>query len=167
MTWTGPLSPNSTTTTTLHGTAESIYHQILALNPSYDLLSFPDNDPATLSTPSLHRRDGQVICSYINTIKYWGNECGEGYGYLRNLGGGNALCTTPAHSCARVSCSWGCGMFLCSKVNQEIRVLCRDVAADMYRIYMDCRDFDAKDNVIAAGRIEFAGHTTRLEAQRC
>jgi hypothetical protein len=42
MKWTGPISPDSNTTTTLYGTAKSIYEQIMALSPNYSPWAFED-----------------------------------------------------------------------------------------------------------------------------
>ncbi|KAK0639788.1 hypothetical protein B0T16DRAFT_450384, partial [Cercophora newfieldiana] len=168
MKWTGLLSPDSTETTTLYGTVQDITAQILKLKPDYSPWDFEDfrNDMhakgitretyeaykanrtagagvEVSANPSavLKRDDPWYDCNAggLDVIFDW---CYEGLDYLRGLGGGNAQCEIDgrgvSYTCTRVSCSWDCGIHLCSRDGSKVRVACRDIAEDVNKISGAC-----------------------------
>lgn len=134
MIFTGPVTPGGPDVE-LQGTAQEIYQQVLELNPSYDPWDFPDfqasmaADGVTKAQWDAELANGTVAamrsptnslearqsfdCNWGGWVRTWG-DCIEGLDYLRRLG--TAWCRAPAQACSRVSCSWGCGIFLCSQV---------------------------------------------------
>lgn len=60
----------------------------------------------------------QVKCNWGGRIGSW-NQCIDG---MVSLGrAGDKWCVVKPSSCARVSCSYNCGMFLCNKVRPQMR----------------------------------------------
>ncbi|KAK3318791.1 hypothetical protein B0H66DRAFT_249825 [Apodospora peruviana] len=120
--WQGAIDNNGTTVT-LTGTAESIFKQIIVLNPNYE----QERDDG------LRKRDpinsASIICNVFNPAER--NAIDDGISYLYGIG--NGLCRAPsgrpgAPGCARVSCSWSAGIFLCNDQNFEAQIPCRLVA---------------------------------------
>ena len=130
MKWIGYLSLDETTNTTLYGpSADAIYAQILALNPSYTPWAFPDfradmhakgitremfdsgsaankrrgmsPNPAAV----LKRDDGSFDCN--NGAWVWWQDCQEGLNTLYAMGGGYSHCAVDGggqNKCTRFSC---------------------------------------------------------------
>jgi len=142
MTWIGPLYPGAPINVTLTGaTAKSIYEQILDLKPEYTPWAFDDfradmhakgitremfestgaisPNPAARAAHVLKRKEGWFDCGAAQWARWV--DCGEGLNYLYQLGGGNGECGVDGrgqpYTCTRFSCSWKCGMFLCSRVS--------------------------------------------------
>ncbi|KAK3322652.1 hypothetical protein B0H66DRAFT_620377 [Apodospora peruviana] len=162
MTWTGPIFPGDATNTTLSGSAKSIYEQILAINPKYaEENPVPDVEPP--SGAQVEKRDG-ISCSYGGPVFY--PNCDEGRKYLKALGGGSGWCGANARSCARVSCSWKCGMQLCNTSGGYVQVYCRDIANDIEAIINRCW-FIMDGWNYANGRYTFGNHYTQLEWDSC
>ncbi|KAK4443834.1 hypothetical protein QBC34DRAFT_385910 [Podospora aff. communis PSN243] len=190
MQWVGRLSPDSDETTTLYGTAPSILEQILQLKPDYSPWDFEDYrtdmqakgitremDDAGLEhvarrravslNPSavLKREEGWFDCNAGTGLVDWGS-CEEGLGTMRRLGGGSALCAVDGrgvpYTCTRFSCSWNCGIFLCSRFGAMVQVLCRDIATDMEKIAGACNR-----SGWVKGRLVFNTHYTELNRQDC
>ncbi|KAK4213210.1 hypothetical protein QBC37DRAFT_464315 [Rhypophila decipiens] len=136
---------------TLIGTAESIYKQVLELNPAYDPTAFPEwreHNPngvaadlqsanvTSEATGPLVKRDG-LICDVGERISNPWLGCGEGYNYLRDL---NGYCGAPAGwgGCSRVSCSNNCAVRLCNDNPFPISVWCGNLAGDMAYVINSC-----------------------------
>ncbi|KAK5662045.1 hypothetical protein OQA88_10159 [Cercophora sp. LCS_1] len=120
------------------------------------------------NTLSTHTRGGlekrqQLDCGFGDWIQDW-FYCWEGYDYLKKLG--TALCGARSNTCSRVSCSRGCGMFLCSHLNREVQVYCGDIANDMAIIADRCGD-EWFTFWRVKGRLGFGGHSTHLTSQSC
>ncbi|KAK4449870.1 hypothetical protein QBC34DRAFT_83873 [Podospora aff. communis PSN243] len=190
MKWTGPLSPTSNATTTLYGTAKSIYEQILTLNPSYSPWAFADfradMEAKGITPEMIAAANAQVVrtpqspnpaaavmqrapewfdCGAGPDYVLW-ERCNEGRNYMRQLGGGRAQCGVEAGKCTRFSCAWGCGVFLCSRGSNYVLVDCASIANDMERIDGACR-LDAWGNWWVKGRLVFDDHYTEVSLQSC
>ncbi|CAG9947826.1 unnamed protein product [Clonostachys rosea f. rosea IK726] len=186
MDFVGPLTPGGPNVT-LSGTAKEIYEQILELNPSYSVWDFDEyaddleargltREDIDVNNPSLkirssvmaelHGRDNELfncnIGSYVGNV--W-SQCGEGFGYLWNLG--KAWCGAKAKSCARVSCSHNCGMYLCSKLSKEKKVHCGNIANDMVKIAYECGSDVTTWAYRARGQMQFSCHNTKLSSPSC
>jgi len=70
-----------------------------------------------------------------------------------------------------VSCAWGCGIFLYSKVDTPARVYCRDIANDIRDIGNECGiPWESSSGWTVwnvRGAKDFAGHYTALQSQNC
>ena len=65
----------------------------------------------------LKRDDGSFDCN--NGAWVWWQDCQEGLNTLYAMGGGYSQCAVDGggqNKCTRFSCSWNCGMLLCSRV---------------------------------------------------
>jgi hypothetical protein len=103
---------------TFTGTAEEVYKQMVELDVNFFANLTTDEDAVTLKGRDLQARS--VSCDWGSPILSW-NNCVEGIGYLQDLGRRGARCgVNAAPACARVSCSHGCGMFLCNKVSFQL-----------------------------------------------
>ncbi|KAI5860362.1 hypothetical protein GGS23DRAFT_581115 [Durotheca rogersii] len=182
----GPVTPGGPNVT-LYGTAKGIYEQIIKLNPEYDVFAFPENaaefaaegltreDIETSKNPArslLASRDldkrGQYNCKIGKYVGNFNTQCVEGLLYLRRLG--QSWCGAKARSCARVSCSHNCGMYLCSKLKKEKKVRCASIAKDISHIAGECgvRVGTSAFTVLRArGRKHFNSHNIELSSTRC
>ncbi|KAF9879046.1 secreted protein [Colletotrichum karsti] len=138
---------------TLTGTAESIYNDLLAINPSYNEWDFPEYQERMTALgftkesllelthsgdASKLRKRGHTTCNPSgDEVGNWGLQCNEGLGYLGRL---NGYCQAPAGrgGCARTSCSHGCGIFLCNDNPNPISVWCGNQVGDVYDIAAQC-----------------------------
>lgn len=170
LTWTGSITSNpSDPLYTFTGTAQSIYEQIVTANPSYATLnpvnvtapiSVRTSDPFS-SSPDLDKRQRREIdCNSGDPVAT--GDCAEGLNYLRALGNGEAMCGANANGCARVSCSWRCGLELCNFGTGHFQVKCRDIARDIVDIMARCTK-----NQQVRGRYIFDRHYTRVRWHRC
>ncbi|KAF9879618.1 hypothetical protein CkaCkLH20_03161 [Colletotrichum karsti] len=163
LTFTGPVvvgGPN----VTLAGSAKSIYHQVVKLNPNYDAdFSFNKSDAensntstSTSSMSSLQPRDDHAIqrmadandpdlgpqhgtfdCDIDDKVVHDAvSRCIEGFDYLQKLG--NAACGAAPNSTARVSCSEKCGLFYHNLTPFHRDRPCIDVRNDLVRILRKC-----------------------------
>ncbi|KAK5651594.1 hypothetical protein OQA88_11867 [Cercophora sp. LCS_1] len=160
--WMGPVvlgGPN----VTLFGTAESIYNQIIKLNPKYDVWDIPyyveqmaaRNITRESQEKALQTRQSVIkTCTYTPSLFLQWDQCSEGWYYLNSLGG---YCWAGPWSCARVSCSHACGMFLCSRTNTGGWGSCALVADDMWWIWNAC------NSVKGQGHWIYSGHSTELK----
>lgn len=163
LTWTGSITSNpSDPLHTFTGTAQSIYHQILAANPSFADLN-PLNATLTVRDPESDldkRQRREIDCNSGDPVAT--GDCSEGLNYLRALGNGEAMCGADANGCARVSCSWRCGLELCNFGSGHFQVKCRDIARDIVDIMARCTK-----NQQVRGRYIFDRHYTRVRWHRC
>lgn len=166
MTWTGSITsdPNGPPFT-YSGTAKSIYEQIVAVNPFFASLN--PVDPAALAvrdvspaTPLDKRERREIDCNSGSPVAT--GDCNEVLNYLRGLGNGEAMCGANADGCARVSCSWRCGLELCNFGTGHFQVNCRDIARDIVDIMRQCTR-----NQEVHGRYIFDRHYTRVRWQAC
>ncbi|KAK3326054.1 hypothetical protein B0H66DRAFT_549987 [Apodospora peruviana] len=175
MDWVGPIFKDNTANTTLSGTAQRIWEQIIAINPNYaaengiylnttapltDEIASPADVYSQLDSPN-------IDCSQGMTTEF--DRCWEGILYLRALGQGAGMCNSGPLSCARVSCSWDCGLFLCSLVNEVVWVPCKDIAQDSVTIQHQCNggSSDNTDHSFTHGRYNFDDHYTEVTLQDC
>ncbi|KAK1835758.1 hypothetical protein QBC39DRAFT_413446 [Podospora conica] len=163
MTWSGSITADpSGPVLTFSGTAKSIYEQIVAANPDYAALH-PVDAPLAARDPeasSLDKRRREFDCNSGTPTD--AGSCDEGLGYLRALGNGEAWCGANANSCARVSCSWRCGLHLCNFGGNHFQAKCRDIARDIVDIKSVCqRGFDVR------GRLIFDRHYTQVTWNSC
>ncbi|KAF6816039.1 secreted protein [Colletotrichum musicola] len=162
--FTGPITvggPN----VTLSGTAESIYNQIMKLNPEYDGKDFGSSEYDGLNERGLEARQGNFDCGWGGRIGNWHTQCIESLRYLRDLG--TAWCGAARGACARVSCSHGCGMFLCNTHNAHLNVHCGDIQKDMTAISDNCGRSLGGQIWIVNGRRIFGSHYTGLGSASC
>ncbi|KAK4448322.1 hypothetical protein QBC34DRAFT_439080 [Podospora aff. communis PSN243] len=132
--WMGSLTPGGSNMT-LNGTAQSIYEQIVKLNPAYDASEHTEFAARSTELDVSHaKRSGTVNCNAGTWVDFNAN-CQEGLNYLRNLGG---WCYTPPGSFARVSCSRGCGFYFCDTSGGGQWGLCANIAGDMSLISGAC-----------------------------
>ncbi|KAL2073310.1 hypothetical protein VTL71DRAFT_10634 [Oculimacula yallundae] len=179
----GPIFPGGLNVT-LFGTAQSVYEQIMALNPSYNVFDFPANTkdleadgitreniksitdisttPAVTVRSILSRQDG-INCGIREKTLYY-ERCTEGYYYLRNLG--SASCGAAANSCSRVSCSNHCGIWLCAKKSAKT-VRCGSIAQDVVSIAAKCMQKDPYGKTTAHGRKAFSSHNVEFGSVGC
>ncbi|KAK0627460.1 hypothetical protein B0T14DRAFT_136366 [Immersiella caudata] len=188
MKWIGPLSPDSNTTTTLYGTAESIYRQILSLNPSYSPWDFGDfraemaakgitrdtmearsNAKQALQSPNpaaaVLKRDPEWFdCNAGSWV--WFEHCNEPLDTMRRLGGGGAQCAVEGGKCTRFACAWTCGLYLCSRTGGYVAVECAGIARDAERISRTCSYWDFH-GLQARGRLVYDHHYSEVTKQDC
>ncbi|KAK0715359.1 hypothetical protein B0H67DRAFT_553910 [Lasiosphaeris hirsuta] len=160
MSWPGPLTVGGNSVT-LHGSAQSIYKQILLLSPEYD--------PHRAQKLGPQKRDdgGMVTCSGDPVPEPW-KWCAEGFRYLEALGGGESGCMVGANTCARVSCSTSCGIFLCNKCEGDFWLLCRNIVSDMAVILGLCTTWDWESQAIwGGGRLDYEGYWTEMMEVDC
>ncbi|EMR72908.1 hypothetical protein MGN70_001760 [Eutypa lata] len=184
----GPVTPGGPNVT-LYGTAKDIYEQILVLNPSYHVFDFPEyaadfaadgitredldtskNPMRDLFSPKreVATRASQYNCKIGSYVGNYETQCAEGTVYLQKLG--NAWCGAKAKSCARVSCSHNCGMYLCSKLTKEKKVHCKSIAKDVWDIAGECGiEFGEEIFTVlrARGRKHFDSHNIELSSPSC
>ncbi|KAF2010185.1 hypothetical protein BU24DRAFT_467660 [Aaosphaeria arxii CBS 175.79] len=151
--WTGQVVEGGPTVT-LTGTAQSIYEEILKINPDFK------SDEVEERGLEARQSDGTIQCGNAPYVTNYNRQCGEGISYLRRLGGGNGMCGTPAGVCTRVSCSNNCGMYLCSNSAKSVR--CNSIANDIEWISSRCgRTVNGVWQ--SRGRLVFRdGHATEL-----
>ncbi|KAF2789385.1 hypothetical protein K505DRAFT_253443, partial [Melanomma pulvis-pyrius CBS 109.77] len=165
MEWEGPVFVGGPEIT-LHGTAKSIYEQILKLNPSYDPWLFPDYLPAPLALRGLETREtGKFNCGKGKEVGNYDTQCLEGWSYLRKLG--NRMCGAKKNSCSRVSCSTNCGVYLCSTTGSEKKVKCGSLANDMAKISNECGHGWGDSVWSVSGRLTFSKHYVQLNSVSC
>ncbi|KAH7359963.1 hypothetical protein BKA66DRAFT_223298 [Pyrenochaeta sp. MPI-SDFR-AT-0127] len=112
----------------LHGTVDKVYKELLELHPE----AFGDKK-GDLKARSLEKRS--YNCGWGGNKISWG-QCIDGMTHLMNLD--RAWCVVGPRGCARVSCSHGCAMFLCNKLDAIWRVACGDIASDVRGIQDNC-----------------------------
>ncbi|KAK4447284.1 hypothetical protein QBC34DRAFT_427571 [Podospora aff. communis PSN243] len=152
--WEGPAfadGPN----VTLSGAPESIYKQLLDINPKYDAwdmpghaeraaeLGFTRNGTTLNPARALDKRQwGEVICGFSFFDAYWVPHCEANFNYLRILGGS---CYAVPLACTRVSPCNECAFYFCDK--------------DMAYIHATCGGITSYSS---NGRRVFGGHETQL-----
>ncbi|KAF9870231.1 secreted protein [Colletotrichum karsti] len=145
---------------TLSGPAESIYKQILALNPDFDSLG------SGVDERGLEARQGNVNCQTGAAVESYYSSCAGSISHLLALG--TSYCSVAASTCARVACSSpNCSMYLCNNQFSQVSVYCRDIAADMGIIVSRCGTDNGKGDTRARGSLGFTSHYTLLSAQTC
>ncbi|KAH8585491.1 hypothetical protein B0O99DRAFT_748992 [Bisporella sp. PMI_857] len=142
---------------TFRSSAESVYNEMKALKPEL----FANKTEAVLNTASLEKRQSSFNCDWGGR---WvtGSDCFEGVDYLIRLG--TSWCgVNAAPACARVSCSHGCGIFLCNKLDHHLQVHCKDIATDVHDISWECVNSIGEIN----GARDFASHFIGIADQNC
>ncbi|KXJ90220.1 hypothetical protein Micbo1qcDRAFT_205836 [Microdochium bolleyi] len=147
MGWTGsivPGGPNYTFT----GTAQEIISQIQEIDPNYvapdataiSWDSVDANAALVSANPDaiLTRQQAHTICRVAapgpcpNRLA-----ANEGVRYLAGLQGDCWLPPGP-RVCARVSCSWNCGISWCNDNNHRVSWLCRDLTNNAQKTINEC-----------------------------
>lgn len=106
MTFTGPAFPGAEPIT-LTGTADAIWAQILAINPSYE----SDFPPSPLE---VRAAQAQPICDKWDSADV--KQEYERVKYLRGLNGNCGVSTGP-RACSRVSCAYNAAIYMCNDVS--------------------------------------------------
>ncbi|RAK97951.1 uncharacterized protein BO80DRAFT_179862 [Aspergillus ibericus CBS 121593] len=128
MTYTGPITPGGQHMPFTGDSIQEIHSQIKALNPDFELT---DNSAVTKRKSSDSDSDsdtkGNLICNipgrFSDTAQtFW---IRSGIKYLKGLEGKCGVSKGPK-SCARISCSYNAGIFLCN--DEELHVKCSDLA---------------------------------------
>ncbi|KAF1998832.1 hypothetical protein P154DRAFT_535932 [Amniculicola lignicola CBS 123094] len=135
MLWTGPVfkgGPN----VSLNGDAESIWNQIIALNPQYD----PEDSAMALglTTGNISARDDllskrQSSCNGLEAALsnvIWG-----AITHLKLLGG---YCGAAGGTCARMTCAEDSGTFICAETSANANTPCADTALYIQEIVNRC-----------------------------
>ncbi|WYZ45033.1 hypothetical protein EsH8_VIII_000349 [Colletotrichum jinshuiense] len=163
MIFTGPVTvggPN----VTLHGDASSIYEQILAINPEFDASAF--EGPASGSSEgSLEARQNNWNCNNGAYVERYYSQCAASITRLISLG--TSYCSVAASTCARVSCSNNCSMYLCNNQFTQVSVYCQDIATDMNILAGRCGTDNGNGDTRARGSLHFTSHYTLLTNQAC
>ncbi|KAK1979338.1 hypothetical protein LZ30DRAFT_726557 [Colletotrichum cereale] len=170
MTFTGPVTvggPN----VTLHGDASSIYEQVLALNPAFDAKAFggsvtEDTDSVSVER-SLDTRQatGNWDCNSGVFVERYYSQCANAINHLITLG--TSYCSVAASTCARVSCSNSCSIYLCNNQFSQVSVYCQDIAFDMGIIVGKCGADNGNGDTRAKGSLHFTSHYTYLTQKTC
>ncbi|KAJ2890537.1 uncharacterized protein MKZ38_001721 [Zalerion maritima] len=115
---------------TLYGTPESIYSQLLSINPNYDA-DMQDLEPVDGSSTPADAPEGGFVrgdqdrwpilhCNHARRADY--KRVKQGIKYLRKIKG---ECYLPAKRCARLSCSWESAIWWCSNLDKKQSNQCR------------------------------------------
>ncbi|KFY46403.1 hypothetical protein V495_02494 [Pseudogymnoascus sp. VKM F-4514 (FW-929)] len=156
----GPITPGGPNVT-LTGTAESIYNQILKLNPSYDpeehggtrLPSRPPIDPNTEPNTGTSLVPARVVkrqlenrtptsgCCRCLGAPYNGEIVGigaivAGRDYLDGLG--SAWCGTDSGGVSRISCSYNSAIYLVNSVRAATGASCVYLGSLVQRVLLSC-----------------------------
>ncbi|KAH8592927.1 hypothetical protein B0O99DRAFT_224553 [Bisporella sp. PMI_857] len=130
MKYIGPTTPGGPDVE-LYGTAEEVYHQILAINPDFRIEDFP---------PPEHRPLGKRYrleprCNIYSLANY--GRIGDGIYYLKRLPG---ACSVGAGwgTCTRLSCSYSSGIYLCNDNTFPIAPTCSYMALYAEDILRGC-----------------------------
>lgn len=133
--WKGQVTPGGEDYT-FHGTVESIYEEILTINPNYAQEKFDKKEDSYVSQHKLEKRDN-IIC----------DPSGDKATYrdLKNVisklkGMGSAQCTAAAgpRVCSRVGCSYGSYVTFCNDNNYQITRNCGELGDMAQRIVDSC-----------------------------
>ncbi|KZL86537.1 secreted protein [Colletotrichum incanum] len=170
MSFTGPITvggPN----VTLHGDASSIYEQILALNPAFDSENFESHVGENVNEASVERSldtrqtTGNWNCNNGVTVERYYSQCANAINRLLTLG--TSYCSVAPSTCARVSCSNSCSIYLCNNQFSQVSVYCQDIAVDMGIIVGKCGSDNGNGDTRARGSLHFTSHYTSLTQQAC
>ncbi|KAK0643280.1 hypothetical protein B0T16DRAFT_391830 [Cercophora newfieldiana] len=142
--WMGPVfadGPNIT----LSGTPESVYKQLLKINPKYNAWDMPGyaeqatklglsrNGMVNAARGLESRQWGEVVCGHSDGNTIWDVDgCNLNWSYLVDLGGG---CYAVPSSCTRVAPCRTCRFYFCDKTGNGIWGACVNIAFDMSHIY--------------------------------
>ncbi|KAH6683770.1 hypothetical protein F5X68DRAFT_233817 [Plectosphaerella plurivora] len=138
------------------GTAKEIYEEMKNLKPELFTEELGNLVHDVSDGTSIAKRQGHN-CRWDNNRPIDSRrDCDEGLRYLRGLG--QAQCGANAQTCARVSCSWNCGMWLCNKRTVHHWVRCGSIANDIAFIIAQCND---------GGRRDFSTHYIGLRWDVC
>ncbi|KAK4450852.1 hypothetical protein QBC34DRAFT_459116 [Podospora aff. communis PSN243] len=141
MTFIGPVEvgrPNVTFT----GDAQSIYDQILRVNPNYDPSAFPGHEEtqsiteAALAKRTLSKRDNIVCMQHGNMIFQSDLACLPQLIMLDNIKG---YCMVDARACVRTACGDSCGIWLCNNNYVPIGVDCPLLRATQRKLCINAR----------------------------
>ncbi|KAH7367410.1 hypothetical protein B0T11DRAFT_295224 [Plectosphaerella cucumerina] len=138
------------------GTAKEVYEEMNSLKPELFTEDFDNVVDDVSDGTSIAKRQG-YNCNWDNGSPVNSRrDCDEGLRYLRALG--QAQCGANAGTCARVSCSWNCGMWLCNKRTVHHWVRCGSIANDISFIMDQCN---------RRGRRDFSTHYIGLRWDSC
>ncbi|KAK4448450.1 hypothetical protein QBC34DRAFT_381361 [Podospora aff. communis PSN243] len=161
---------------TLSGDAQSIYNQILELNPNYDPTVFPEyiaNQQIAADAMARKRSDAgalfkrdRIECGHGERISQSDLACPPQLRMLNNIQG---LCEVGARACARTACGNQCGVWLCNDNTFPVGVWCPNIAGDGLDIANECTWRDDLGIVSTLhGRIwRDLGHGWNVQVSRC
>ncbi|PYH96552.1 hypothetical protein BO71DRAFT_174587 [Aspergillus ellipticus CBS 707.79] len=161
MTYSGPITPGGQHIEFTGHSIQDIHSQILALNPDFKL-----NDPAASTTPATSKRskeDSSIICDIPGRLSETATTdwIRSGISYLKGLDGNCGVTAGPA-ACARISCSYDSGIYLCNDNKKRLNVKCSKLAAYAEDIiekcdggeYVNGQEFDTDNfNIVVAGDV--------------
>ncbi|KAK4222859.1 hypothetical protein QBC38DRAFT_66394 [Podospora fimiseda] len=131
ITWTGKIFRDDLEPTVLHGDADAIYNQIMALNPEY-VASEVNPDPEEDVLAALSKRAQVRTCKVMATG--YRNDLMEAESRLRSLG---SNCGAPAKQCRRMTCQNTSATYICSEAN-DVSVKCNSLASLVQSIHQGC-----------------------------
>ncbi|OOF94915.1 hypothetical protein ASPCADRAFT_507790 [Aspergillus carbonarius ITEM 5010] len=160
MTYTGPITPGGEHISFTGTSIQEIHSQIKALNPDFELVSPDESSPGNTITQRSDSTKDNLICNIPGRLSetantYW---IRSGIKYLKGLEGKCGVSKGPA-SCARISCSYDSGIFLCNDNEEKLEVKCSDLAGYAEDIiercdegeYVNGQEFDTRNwNIVVA-----------------
>ncbi|KAK4222952.1 hypothetical protein QBC38DRAFT_488779 [Podospora fimiseda] len=132
ITWTGKIFKDDVEPTVLHGDANEIYDQIMALNPKY-VSSEVNPDPEEDVVAALLSKRAQVRTCKVMATGYK-NDLIEAENRLRSLG---SNCGAPAKQCRRMTCENTSATYICSEAN-DVSVKCNSLGSLVQSIHNNC-----------------------------
>ncbi|KAH7029247.1 uncharacterized protein B0I36DRAFT_350157 [Microdochium trichocladiopsis] len=136
MDWTGSIVPGGDNYT-FRGTIQEIVSQIQHIDPNYAIPSTASGS-AMVQTQTERRQTAHTIC-----MAGAAGACPDitkaldGIEYLKGVGGDCGLAAGPA-TCARVSCSWNCGITWCNDNDHYVSWKCSDLWPSAHRVLDRC-----------------------------
>ncbi|KAK1963803.1 hypothetical protein LY78DRAFT_716084 [Colletotrichum sublineola] len=179
MTFIGPVTVGGPDVT-LQGDASSIYGQILALNPTFDANTFGHSVAEAIDSVSAERSldtrqttTNNWNCDNGVFVERYHSQCANAINDLIALGA--ARCVVAPNSCARVSCSDSCSIYLCNNHTQVARgevfprgeIYCRDIAVNVGTIVGKCGSDNGNGDTRARGSLDRRRHYTTLTQEAC
>ncbi|KAF8461498.1 hypothetical protein BDZ91DRAFT_851006 [Kalaharituber pfeilii] len=162
---------------TLRGTAESIYKQILEINPHYnpwDFKQYREHHEKQEKRDTTFRErvtpdDRQIFkrATYTCDVTWAHAETKHivsGYKYLYSL---NGHCYAEAGRCARVSCSYNAGITICNaNTDRRIGIWCPTIGGEAQWIVDHCNNHLPTSEWVR-GRMLKKGYDTRVGYNSC
>ncbi|KAH9810856.1 secreted protein [Melampsora americana] len=133
--WEGEVIPGGEIHT-FHGTVDSIYDEILNINPNYGQEKFDKNEDSYVSDHQLEKRDS-INCNPGGDMATYRDL----KGVISKLKGmGNARCTAASgpRVCTRVGCNYGSYVTFCNDNSNPITRNCVELGDMAQRIVDSC-----------------------------
>ncbi|EGG05757.1 uncharacterized protein MELLADRAFT_63784 [Melampsora larici-populina 98AG31] len=133
--WKGEVVPGGEIYT-FHGTVESIYEEIIAINPNYAQEKFEKKEDNYDSQHELQKRDN-IICDPAGDMATY-RDLKSVISRLKGMG--NAQCTAAAGPavCTRLGCNYGSYVTFCNDNSNSITRNCGELGDMAQRIVDSC-----------------------------